>query len=217
MRRVPEPELMDSEAQARAYAEGDFEAAHQGFIDHLSQRFQPQGWALDLGCGPADITTRFAHAFPQVQVHGVDAGPNMLGHGRARVTGAGLQDRVALFLGRLPQAKLPRTYDFLLSNSLLHHLPDPMVLWESLRVHGKARAGVFVMDLHRPASVEEAHTLVETWSGDEPEVLRLDFFHSLRAAYTSEEVRDQLGRAGLDLEVEKITDRHLLVTGTLPG
>ena len=59
--------------------------------------------------------------------------------------------------------------------------------------------------------------MVETWSGTEPEVLKLDFFHSLCAAYTVEEVREQLLRAGLELEVEKITDRHLVVSGTLPA
>src|SRR3569832_952689 len=74
MQRIPEPELMDDDAQARAYAEADFEDAHARFIALFRERFAVvdiTGTVLDLGCGPADITVRFARAYPRCVVHGV--------------------------------------------------------------------------------------------------------------------------------------------------
>ena len=55
--RVPEPELMDDAAQARAYASADFADVNQGFVDRFRARFADftSGRVIDLGCGPADI------------------------------------------------------------------------------------------------------------------------------------------------------------------
>ena len=66
MKRIPEPELMDDPEQARAYALADFSEPHQAFIDHFARcfpRHRPRR-VLDLGCGPADVTIRFARAYP---------------------------------------------------------------------------------------------------------------------------------------------------------
>jgi hypothetical protein len=101
----------------------------------------------------------------------------------------------------------------LLSNSLLHHLADPLVLWQSIRRWSLLTSAVFVMDLLRPDSLREVQRLVDHYAADEPDVLRRDFHNSLLDAYRPDEVRDQLRRAGLrDLEVEVVSDRHWLVT-----
>ena len=46
----------------------------------------------------------------------------------------------------------------MLSKDLLHHLPDPMVLWEEIKRLGRPGAAVYVMDLVRPATTEAAPT-----------------------------------------------------------
>ncbi len=220
MERVPEPELMTGAEQARAYAEGDFDAPHSMFIELLRQRvadLPPQGTALDLGCGPADITLRFARAFPRYQVHGIDASPSMLEFGYAAVKRASLGERVQLFAGYLPGAALPRSdYDLVMSNSLLHHLADPAVLWREVCARGRAGAAVFVMDLLRPETLDAAVALRDEYAADEPEVLRQDFYNSLLAGYRPDEVADQLADAGLGhLAVEIVSDRHFIVHGSL--
>jgi len=219
--RQPEPELMDGEAQARAYAEADFTEPHNHFIDRFRSTFPDRpitGTILDLGCGPADITLRFAHAFPECRLEGVDGAPAMLARGNAAVRRAGLEERVRLRQGYLPGATLPQDhYDAVISNSLLHHLADPAVLWESIRNHARPGAAIFVMDLRRPTSRAAAQRLVARYAAEEPEILRHDFFHSLLAAYRPEEVATQLAAAGLErLTVETLSDRHLTVHGTLP-
>jgi hypothetical protein len=102
----------------------------------------------------------------------------------------------------------------LFSNSLLHHLADPLVLWEAVRRWSRAGAAVFVMDLLRPASESHARQLVEEYAIGEPEVLRRDFFNSLLAGYRPDELRQQLRHFGLGhLTPEVVSDRHWLVAG----
>jgi len=220
MDRVPEPELMDSPAQAAAYARADFEEPHGRFIELFREafpQFAAEGPVLDLGCGPADISLRFARAFPEAAIDGLDAGPNMLAHGRAAVEAAGMADRIYLVQGRIPDDAPPRErYGTIISNSLLHHLPDPLDLWRTIRRHAAPDARIFVMDLRRPASEAAARALVEEHAAGEPEVLRQDFFNSLRAAYTPDEVRAQLAAVGLEgMTIFEPTELHLIVHGQL--
>ncbi|HHH43102.1 MAG TPA: methyltransferase domain-containing protein [Gammaproteobacteria bacterium] len=219
MERIPEPELMDDPAQALAYAEADFSAPHDHFVELVAQRFGSglRGTVLDLGCGPGDICRRFARRFPDCRIHGIDASTPMLELARRDTRAAALDQRIRYFSARLPGATLPLPhYDLLLSNSLLHHLSEPAVLWESIIRHGRAGSRVFVMDLLRPGDRARAESLLKTYAADEPAVLQNDFFHSLLAAYRPDEVRQQLAQQGLErLEVEVVSDRHFIVCGEL--
>jgi len=221
MDRIPEPELMDDPAQALAYARADFEQPHSQFIEQFRRCFPDwpgTGHVLDLGCGPGDICRRFAQAYPQTRVHGVDGAPAMLAIGREDLQAAKLADRVELIKGYVPGAVLPRRqYDAVISNSLLHHLHEPQALWQTVLRHTAPGAPVFIMDLRRPDRPEQAVALVELYAADEPEVLREDFHHSLRAAYRPEEVILQLHAAGIDwLSTAVVGDRHLIVRGHRP-
>lgn len=220
MERMPEPELMDSPEQAAAYAGADFSESNDlvaGRVLGLVREGDVELSVVDLGCGPADIAIRLAKRRPTFRIDAVDAGPNMLARAREALVAQGLLDRIRLIEARLPSTQLEAgSYDVVLSNSLLHHLPDPMALWEGVRNLAKRGAAVCVMDLRRPHDLDAAHELTQTYAGDAPPVLRNDFFSSLQAAYTPEEVIDQLRRVGLDeLEVEEPTDRHVLVCGRL--
>ena len=218
MERVPEPELMEEDEQAKAYAEANFDEAHSRFIQLFQEHFPEvtEGTVLDMGCGPGDITFRFARAHPRTTVHGVDGSDAMLHYGRvALAADPKLSRRVQFITGFLPGATLPRTsYDAVISNSLLHHLHDPSVMWDSVRKFAAKAAPVYVMDLMRPDSDREVERLVDLYVQGEPEVLRRDFHASLKAAFTIPEVKAQLQKAGLShLDVKPVSDRHLLVTG----
>jgi SAM-dependent methyltransferase len=217
MQRTSEPELMTDADQVLAYAEADFEEPHQRFVDLLGERLPrlpESGTALDIGCGPGDITCRFARAFSRFHVDGLDGSLPMLDLARKAAASAGVSERASFHLCYLPDGSAPRPdYDLVFSNSLLHHLADPAVLWQSVRRWCKEGGFVFVMDLSRPASVDDAARLVDQYSRDEPEVLRRDFYNSLLAAYRPDEVRQQLKQAGLaHLLLEVVSDRHWLVT-----
>jgi trans-aconitate methyltransferase len=222
MQRIPEPELMESAAQAEAYAAADFDAANSDFMRHLASLLQGEavaGHVLDLGCGPADICLRLAHAHARAEIHALDGSAAMLACARARLAQApALAGRIRLLHQVLPVRSLPASrYELILSNSLLHHLHDPAVLWTTVRDFGASGTGVLVMDLCRPVSPAAARQIVEQYSGAEPAVLQQDFYNSLLAAFTPEEVVVQLQAAGLEmLRVRLVSDRHLLVSGRLP-
>jgi len=222
MQRIPEPELMDEFEQARAYAEADFSEPNERFVGYFDTEISSprSGAVLDLGCGPGDIVLRLARRHPGLVVHGLDGSRAMLAFGEARLEAEPeLRPRVRFVQGILPGAALPLArYDAIVSNSLLHHLHDPLVLWRAVRELGAPGASVLVMDLYRPDSAGAAQEIVEAYAGEEPEVLKRDFFNSLCAAFEPGEVREQLDACGLaTLEVRAVSDRHLLVTGRLPG
>jgi ubiquinone/menaquinone biosynthesis C-methylase UbiE len=217
MKRIPEEELMNSEEQARAYADEDYSGPHDAFISYFQSIFPgfTQGEVLDLGCGPADITIRFAEAFPETVITGLDGAEEMLAIGFNDVKSKGLSDQITLKRCILPDDSLPpHAYDAIISNSLLHHLADPAVIWQTIKRCAKPGASIFVMDLMRPENADEANKLVELYASDAPPILKKDFYNSLLAAYHPGEIEDQLSRSGLQsLNVEIVSDRHLIVWG----
>ena len=102
-------------------------------------------------------------------------------------------------------------------NSIVHHITDTAALWAEIKRLARPGSLVFLRDLARPVSAQVARSIVEQHSGDESPLLREEFYRSLLSSYTVAEVREQLGRAGLDtLTVTMATDRHLDVFGRLP-
>jgi len=219
MKRLLEPELMEDESQIKAYAEADFEIPHNEFIQRLRSFIgDPEfgGTALDLGCGPGDISCRFAKAFPLSRVHAVDGSEPMLNHAKSELA-TDLSQRIGYIQGLLPDLILPQSsYEIIFSNSLLHHLPDPQALWQTIKKYSRPGTRIIIMDLLRPASIQDAQTMVANYTANEPEVLQRDFYHSLLAAFSMKEIVAQLAKADLNLHIEQISDRHVFITGVIP-
>ncbi len=218
MHRVLEPELMLRQDQVQAYAEADFSQAHNAFIEQIIASLGSgniEGKVLDLGCGPGDVSMRFALAFPECCIDAVDGSETMLSFGRRQLPEQ-LQQQISFHFCYLPDDPLPvEHYDILISNSLLHHLPDPDVLWSTIKQYAKPGSRVFIMDLLRPENIAKARELMLTYGGNEAEVLRIDFYNSLLAAFTLDEIRQQLNHAQLSLTAEQISDRHVYISGII--
>lgn len=218
MERITEPELMVDDDQALAYSEADFTQSHQGAVIRFGAAFPDftGGRMLDLACGPADVTVRFARAYPDTTIVGLEGSPAMLALGVQRVEREGCAAQIFFAHRLLPDPDLAElgAFDAVVSTAALHHFHDPAALWDSIRVATAPGACIFVQDLMRPESPEAAQAMVDQHARGEPDVLRRDFFHSLCAAFTPDEVRTQLAAAGLDaLMVEPVTDRHLVIRG----
>ncbi|GJM17270.1 MAG: SAM-dependent methyltransferase [Thermodesulfobacteriota bacterium] len=218
MKRLPEPELMVEPEQVSAYAEADFEEPHSNFINLLKKYCSKASEArsvLDLGCGPGDVTFKFADAFPKATIDAVDGSKEMLEFAK-NILGdiPELRGRINYTHSMIHDYKSTKEYDLIYSNSLLHHLMDPMVLWNKIYEISSEETKIFVMDLLRPETIGEAKKLKELYVSNEPEILQRDFYNSLLAAFEVDEVREQLSQAGLSkLEVKQISDRHLIVFG----
>ncbi len=217
MQRTLEPEIMDKEENVSAYAKADFSSVNQKFVDDLIKNYPNLKNVLDLGCGPADIPIRLAQSLPKVHITAIDASKKMIESAKQAVTKARSNNQIILMQAYLPGLPFKsKIFDGIISNSILHHLPNPNVLWEEIKRLGESGAAVFIMDLLRPNSPEKAKEIVELYSKNEHPVLKEDFYNSLLAAFTLDEVKEQLKKADLSkLNAEAISDRHWLVSGIL--
>jgi SAM-dependent methyltransferase len=230
MQRRPEPELMDEAPQALAYAEADFSLTDQAFVESILERLQlrasPVERVVDLGCGPGNISFRLADALPSLPLLAIDGAAAMLAPALRRRQAAPdrwpllrfLQACLPLEDGVLSGLPLPLQppFQLLVSNSLLHHLHQPEVLWDALRQLGAPGSLVVLRDLRRPESPAALETLVARHASTAPPVLQRDYRASLHAAFRPEEVEEQLRCAGLScLRVQAVEDRYLDVSGLL--
>ena len=202
MDRILEPEVMDDEQQAIAYAKADFSSSNQMFVDGLLDAYASRlGIVLDIGCGPGDIPIRLARAKSSVYVVAVDASEVMVRLANDAVEKADLLQAGPGCRGTHPgTCAAPRR----IRRDHLEGPSPPSARSDGLLGGGEAPAGgpgtaVYVMDLFRPATQDDARAIVESVSANEPEVLKRDFYNSLLAAFTPDEVRDQLRQAGLGL------------------
>ncbi len=221
--RVLEPEVMDTEEDARDYDSMDHSAVNALFVSDLlahfssaSSRIGPLlGPVLDLGTGTAQIPIELCRREPHVLVTAVDLADHMLALARRNVERAGLAARIRLDKGdgkRLPYPD--STFFAVMSNSIVHHIPAPKsALEEALRV--TRRGGrLFFRDLLRPENDAEVRRLVDAYAppaggGAVSDHQRALFDASLRAALTLDEIRALVDELGLCSEcVQQTSDRH---------
>ena len=218
MNRTLEPELMDDPEQALIYAQADFTQENQGFVDRFREYFPDfsEGHVVDFGCGPGDIPVRFARVIPSCRITGVDASAPMVRLAEDVVQQAGLSDRITFRCERFQDLAGVSVADAAISNSLVHHVPNPLQFWHKLRLAVKPGSPVLVMDLLRPDSPEEAQAIVDRYAAGAPDILRRDFYNSLLAAFTEDEISAQLARMNLTrLIVDVPDDRHWVVGGLI--
>ena len=93
-------------------------------------------------------------------------------------------------------------------------MPNPLQFWYALKQLAKPGSPVLIMDLLRPETLDEAQAVVDQYAADEPEQLRRDFYNSLLAAFTEDEVASHLAELNLSrLLIDVPDDRHWVVTG----
>lgn len=199
--------------QVRAYADADFSLSHQSIIDTLSQvlgtKHIPES-IVDLGCGPGDMTSRLLTLFPQAKLLAIDGSVSMIQYNQSFLEKRNQTKHVS-FLCSCIQDWIPYTsYDLIFSNSLLHHLQDPFVLWSAIQRAMGENSFIFVCDLIRPESFSQCEVLVNRHAKDASDILKNDFLNSLMASFTIEEVAKQLDcvRLANRMKLVQISDRH---------
>jgi 2-polyprenyl-3-methyl-5-hydroxy-6-metoxy-1,4-benzoquinol methylase len=216
--RILEPELMDDPLQVKAYAEADFSSENQRFVELFREYFPEfsQGHVFDFGCGPGDIPVRLARALPDCRVTGIDASRPMIELAEQAIRQADLSERVSVRCERFQDLAGANQADAAVSNSLLHHLPNPLQFWHKLRLFVRPGSPVLVMDLLRPESSEAAQAIVDQYAKGAPDILRRDFYNSLLAAFTEDEIGAQLAQMNLTrLLIDVPDDRHWVVGGII--
>lgn len=231
LERVLEPEVMDTAEEAASYDEMDHSEVNSRFAAELLQKIpvpsaggrdraaaagtaaaaSPQSLQLlDVGTGTAQIPIEMCRRLPVLSVTAIDASVEMLRVGQRNLEDAGMSDRIRLLC--CDARDVPADdgqFDVVTSNSIVHHLPDPVpVIREMIRV---LRPGglLFVRDLLRPSSEQELNRLVEQYAGHESDHARQLFRDSLHASLTVPELVEMFAEAGgCGASIEQTSDRH---------
>jgi ubiquinone/menaquinone biosynthesis C-methylase UbiE len=209
--RVLEPEVMDTPEEARDYDAMDHSTVNRVFVaDFLVACPTVGNNVLDVGTGTAQIPIELCRQLPGVHVTALDAAAHMLALAQANVRRAGLES--AIRLQQCDAKKMPfadRTFSAIISNSIVHHIPEPFGVLREMRRVVAAGGTLFIRDLLRPGDNATVKHLVQTYAGDANAHQQKMFEDSLRAALTLDEVKEMVKRLRFDpLTVRQNSDRH---------
>jgi trans-aconitate 2-methyltransferase len=205
LRRIPEPEIMDSADEVEAYAS----ATAQKYLDTMDDTLveqvfhvwrgaiPPAGRLLDIGCGPGSIALKIARRSESLWVTGVDRSREMVAAAQQAAAAQALAGRASFFVGDANRLSFPdSSFDFVLSNSVLHHLQNPVEVFNEMARVTKPAGVILVRDLRRPSRL--AFSLHVRWHGRYYSGLMKQLYvQSVRAAYTPEELSGLLQRSAL--------------------
>lgn len=199
--RKPEPEVMGDADEVEAYAS----AAGQSYLDAIDNTLVDQvvslgrasGWLLDIGTGPGGIPLKIAARLPQLRVVGVDYSVNMIRAAHRAAAERGLAGRARFLAGDACRLAFPDAcFDVVLSNSVLHHLENPVALLDEMARVARPDGAVLLRDLRRPG--RWIFPLHVGWYGRHYSgLMKKLYVDSVHAAYTGEELGELLRRSAL--------------------
>ncbi len=208
--RVLEPEVMDTADDAADYDAMDHAAVNAKFVDDALAFGVDGTRVLDVGTGTALIPIEFCARVPEAFFIAVDAAESMLAVARQHLARLGRVGQVVLIRCRVQE--LPPdfgAFSAVVSNSLIHHLPEPLDAFAAMHHACHASGRLFVRDLLRPSSRAELDGLVETYAAGANAHQRQLFADSLAAALTLAEVRELVAALGYPAgTVAQTSDRH---------
>ncbi len=211
LNRVLEPEWTDDSADSWLYDQMDHLGVNTRFVEDLVTAGAVGPDVLDLGTGTARIPILLCQRLPTVRVMAVDAAISMLELARTNIDIAGLLDRIQLEHAdaKIMEVFTDPLFDTVVSNSLLHHVPDPLVvLRQSIRLL-KPGGRIFYRDLLRPDSSQAVEDLVQQHARDQALQAQQLLRQSLHAALTLAEAKRLAQQAGLPHDSVSVTsDRH---------
>jgi ubiquinone/menaquinone biosynthesis C-methylase UbiE len=214
MERVLEPEVMDTAEEAQDYDAMDFTEVNTAFVEAFVALGVRTGNVLDVGTGTARIPLLIAQRLPAIKIVAVDLSAEMLKLAAAHLQAAALEGRITLHLADAKNLPFPdATFDAVISNSIVHHIPEPITVLREIARVAKPGAALLIRDLLRPATPEAADALVARYAGKESPRQQKLFRDSLGAALTLEEITSAAQAAGLTgVTIAQTSDRHWTLT-----
>ncbi len=225
--RILEPEVMDSESEAIDYNTMDHSQVNRVFVDDLLAALAPRSIGprrgsiriLDVGTGTALIPIELCRRPGRWHITAADLAQSMLDVAAENIASAGLGDRISLEHLDAKRLKFnDGDFDVVMTNSILHHIPDPRECFAEMVRVVAPRGLLFVRDLLRPETAAELVRLVALYAGDANDSQREMFGASLHAALTLEEVQALAIPFGITADcVRQTTDRHWTLCWTPEG
>ena len=205
--RTPEPMVMDEPDSVAQFhgtgEEGGLNTPVYELNARGASRLTPAGGTLlDLGSGSGQYLAHLARRRPDLRIVGIDLSEPMLATGREMLAREGLDGRVTLKRGDITDlgALVPEAVDLVSCVFTLHHLPDEEALVACLReiagVRQRTGCAVLIFDFARLRHPRSYTTFFSLLPVQGPALTR-DAIASERAAFSVEELRRELQKAGL--------------------
>jgi ubiquinone/menaquinone biosynthesis C-methylase UbiE len=210
MERVLEPEVMDTAEEADGYDSMDHGLPNQAFVDRLIE-LGASGRMLDIGTGPGHLPLIVCERIDETTVIGIDLAEHMLRHAERHRAASPHRERVEF--RRADAKQLPfetGSFDTVYSNTILHHIPDPLPFLSEARRALRPGGALLIRDLFRPPNSGRTLELVAMHAADADPYQQELFRASLCAAFTPEELRAMADETGLaQAEISIDSDRHM--------
>lgn len=215
LERVLEGEVMSSPEEAKEYAEICQSQVNELFVKTICEDLNfHSGKIIDLGCGPGDIVIRIAQERPSAMIVGLDLSEEMLILAREKVSREKITSQVEFRCDDIKNTSCPSSsFDFIVSNSVAHHIPEPLFFFKEIVRLRHKDSGIFVKDLRRPNNQAHLEELVLIHTSNQSSFQKKMFHDSLHASLTLAELKEICKEAGLeDVAISEVGDLHWQVS-----
>ena len=219
MKRILEPELMDTPEAAAEYNAMDHVGVNQMFAQEFlafvketyADDLDAVAWeVLDVGTGTALLPIELCKINADLNVVAIDDAVSMLDLAVYNLEAIGMRERITL--AKVDAKSMPYDDDsieMVIANSIHHHIPNPKVCFAEMVRVTEGGGILFARDLARPADELALDVLVQQYAGKETAESQRLFADSLRAALTVDEVADIVETLGFERSsVSMTSDRH---------
>lgn len=211
VQRTPEPDLvMDDPEKVADYTAAGRENGVMApvYLFHsaqISRVIRSGDTVLDLACGPANQLVQVARLNPDCQFIGVDLSEEMLDKAEGLIAEQGIRN-IELRKGSIDDlsAFANHSMDAVMSTMALHHLPHTGVLQDTCKEAArvlKPGGGVYMADFGRLKSAESIDYFAHQYDHRQPPLFTLDYFYSLNAAFSLDDLKAAAAVFGGDVRV----------------
>ena len=210
MKRIVEPEVMDTVEAAEAYDAMEHGEVDQAFVDRVIALGAESGHFLDVGTGPAQIPILLAQKCPNINITAIDLSNEMLKIANQHIADSDLTERIRVELVDAKSLPYPdNTFDGLISNSIVHHIHDSLTALKEMGRVMKPTGVVLIRDLIRPETPEAAQAFVDKYAAEDTAYQQKLYYDSFLASFTLEEVNQMLTQMDMPgAVVVQSSDRH---------
>ena len=224
-----EPELMNRKDQVDSYSKADFSQGEVKFVKFIRNYLKKNNINLnesdlivDLGCGPGNISEKLSVEWPHVRVIGIDGSKEMILKAESRKNSQNKSFTNLIYICEdIKNIKYNDISDgkkvsLLISNSLIHHLTHLSEFFQCIISLSSSETLNFHKDLIRPINEKHALDLKAECALKHNETLTNDYYASLKAAYTVNELKNLISEEKLDhLDVLEEENKYLILYGSV--
>jgi predicted O-methyltransferase YrrM len=144
-----------------------------------------QGTIVDLGSGTCNFVIALAQNLPNLNFVCFENSPAMIKIAKDNIAVAGLDSKIQLIQDDV--FNVTGKYDVVLANRLLHHIDNTKEFWKLIN---SLSENVLVIDINRPP--KKLVDNIRESDEYQNDVYKEDLISSLQAAYSLEEVTEQI-------------------------